>query len=109
MGVWEGWCTSFEEAGATNCYVGEVAAGQTLRAVFDAISDGSLEWASLGAVYDRIVIGADSYELRAGAENLRCDLKRYFPREAPAIDRYFTLVSEVLGVGAIAPRRTGRS
>jgi all-trans-retinol 13,14-reductase len=64
-------------------YVGEMAAGQTLRAAFDAIGDGSLEWASLRAVYDRIVIGADSYELRAGAENLRYDLKAHFPRERP--------------------------
>jgi all-trans-retinol 13,14-reductase len=79
-------------------YVGEMTAGQTLRAVFDAISDGSLEWASLGAVYDRIVIGADSYDLRAGAENLRCDLRAHFPRETAAIDRYFTLVSEVVAL-----------
>ena len=76
-------------------YVGQVGPGQQLRAVFDAVSDGTLEWEQLGAVYDRIVIGTDSYELRAGANSLRGDLYRYFPRETAAIDRYFKLVSEV--------------
>lgn len=77
-------------------YVGQVAPGDTLRAVFDAVSDGSLEWAPLGEVYDRIVIGAESYELRAGVDNLRRDLKGYFPGEAGAIDRYFAMVQEVV-------------
>jgi len=76
-------------------YVGEAAPGQAIRAAFEAVTDGSLEWASLGAVYDRIVIGTDTYELRAGADNLRRDLKRYFPQEAHAIDRYLAMVAEV--------------
>jgi all-trans-retinol 13,14-reductase len=77
-------------------YVGEAAPGQAIRAVFDAVTDGSLEWAPLGAVYDRIVIGADTYELRAGVDNLRRDLKRHFPREAQVIDRYLAMVAEVV-------------
>jgi all-trans-retinol 13,14-reductase len=77
-------------------YVGEAAPGQAIRAAFEAVTDGSLEWAPLGAVYDRIVIGTDTYELRAGADNLRRDLKRYFPREARAIDRYLAIVAEVV-------------
>ncbi len=77
-------------------YVGEVGPGQAIRAVFDAVTDGSLQWAPLGEVYDRIVIGSDTYELRTGADNLRRDLKRHFPREAHAIDRYFAMVAEVV-------------
>jgi all-trans-retinol 13,14-reductase len=82
-------------------YVGEAAPGQAIRAAFDAVTDGSLEWAPLGPVYDRIVIGGDTYELRAGVENLRDDLKRHFPREAHAVDRYLAMVAEV---AAAAPR-----
>ncbi len=78
-------------------YVGQVAPGDPIRSVFDAISDGSLEWATLGEVYDRVVIGDATYEFRAGADNLRRDLKRHFPREAEAIDRYFATVREVVG------------
>ena len=77
-------------------YIGDAAPGGAIRAAFDAVSDGSLEWAPLGAVYDRIVIGGDSYEFRAGADNLRRDLKGLFPREARAIDRYFAMVAEVV-------------
>jgi phytoene dehydrogenase-like protein len=77
-------------------YVGEVGPGQMLAAVFGAITDGSLKWNSLGEVYDRIVLGNSIYELRAGANNLRRDLKASFPNEAAAIDRYFALVAEVV-------------
>src|SRR5271166_233303 len=77
-------------------YVGEAGPGQAMRTMFDAVTDGSLQWAPLGEVYDRIVIGADTYELRAGADNLRRDLKRHFPQEAHAIDRYFAIVAEVV-------------
>ena len=77
-------------------YIGEVGPGQAIGSMFDAVTDGSLQWAPLGDVYDRIVIGSDTYELRAGADNLRRDLKRHFPREAGAIDRYFAMVAEVV-------------
>lgn len=77
-------------------YLGELARGEMIGSVFDAISDGSLEWASIGEAYDRIVIGAETYEFRAGADNLRGDLKRHFPRETEAIDRYFAIVREVV-------------
>ncbi len=77
-------------------YVGELGPGQMLRAVFDAVTDGSLKWNSLGEVYDRIVIGDQVYGLRAGANNLRRDLKAHFPNETAAIDRYFALVSELV-------------
>jgi all-trans-retinol 13,14-reductase len=77
-------------------YLGELGPGQMLRSVFDAVTDGSLKWNSLGEVYDRIVIGDQVYELRRGANNLRRDLKAHFPNETAAIDRYFALVSELV-------------
>jgi all-trans-retinol 13,14-reductase len=77
-------------------YVGQAGPGQPIKAMFDAVTDGSLQWAPLGEVYDRIVIGSDTYELRAGADHLRRDLKRHFPREVRAIDRYFAMVAEVV-------------
>ena len=77
-------------------YLGDLGPGQMLRGVFDAVTDGSLKWNSLGEVYDRIVIGDQVYELRAGANHLRRDLKAQFPNETTAINRYFALVSEVV-------------
>ncbi len=70
-------------------YVGDVhRPGSLLRRAFDHLSDGALEWADLGPVYDTIVFGADRYELPAGREAFRERLVGWFPREARAIDRY---------------------
>ena len=77
-------------------YIGEMAPGRPLRAVFDAVTDGTLRWAALGDVYDRIVIGDRVYEFRAGTDVLRGDLKTYFASEAAAIDRYFALVEKAV-------------
>lgn len=35
-------------------YVGDVRPRSMLRGLFDEIGDGSLEWANLGEVYDRV-------------------------------------------------------
>jgi len=77
-------------------YVGDVqSTASPLRRMFDHVSDGRLEWASMGEVYDRIVIGEDAYDLRAGAERFREDLTRRFPGEACAIDQYLATLRAV--------------
>ncbi len=77
-------------------YRGDLAPGAGARRVFDAVTDGTLEWASLGDVYDRIVLGDRTYELRTGVANLRRHLHASFPREVAAIDRYFALVEQAV-------------
>src|SRR5262245_7392379 len=42
-------------------YIGDVQPGTVLRAVFDEVTDAQLEWADMGPVYDKIVIGGDTY------------------------------------------------
>src|SRR5512139_1026123 len=37
-------------------YIGDVHRGSMLRAAFDVIGDGGIEWEDMGEVYDRIVI-----------------------------------------------------
>lgn len=76
-------------------YIGDVRPGSMLRALFDDIGDGTLEWESMGEVYDRVVLGGESFEFRAGREALRRDLKARFPAEAHAIDGYLRLLKEV--------------
>jgi all-trans-retinol 13,14-reductase len=73
-------------------YIGEVTRPTLLRRVFDDVTDGALEWADMGEVYDTFVFGDERYPLRAGRENLRADLHAWFPSETRAIDRYFDLV-----------------
>ncbi len=74
-------------------YIGDLqdpASG--LRAAFDHLTGGQLEWAPMPDVYDRVIIGGRSYEFPTGRERLRARLKDYFPNHARAIDRYFSAV-----------------
>ncbi len=77
-------------------YIGEVQPGTPLRALFNEITGGQLEWADMGDVYDRVAIGDDVFEFPAGRERLRAALKRTFPAEAAAIDGYFAAVQAVV-------------
>ncbi len=74
-------------------YIGDVShpKGMTRR-LFDFITDGELEWADMGDVYDRIIIGDNTYDLVKGYENYRAKLHEYFPDEKEAIDRYLQKV-----------------
>ena len=74
-------------------YVGEVQRPRSvLRRVFDHLSDGALQWADMGEVYDTVVIGEDRYELVKGYEAFRARLKEYFPARGKDIDRYLERV-----------------
>ena len=77
-------------------YIGEVhKPHNTLRRIFDVISDGQLQWAAMDAVYDRIIIGNRVVDLVAGRDNLAASLKRHFPQQAQAIDDYLALIERV--------------
>lgn len=70
-------------------YIGEVfEPGSMMKRVFDFVTDGELEWADMGDVYDRIIIGDRSYDFVKGRERFREQLHGYFPKETRAIDRY---------------------
>ena len=77
-------------------YIGEVhKPWSAIRRVFDVISDGNLHWAPMDARYDRIILGEATYDYVAGREEFKTEIKRHFPQEAAAIDRYVDLLSEV--------------
>lgn len=74
-------------------YIGDLQnPASPLRAAFDHLTGGALEWAPLPDVYDRVVVGDRVYEFPKGLERLRARLKQYFPSEAKAIDRYLAAV-----------------
>ncbi len=58
------------------------------RRWFDFLTEGRLDWASMGDVYDRFLIGEERYEFPSGRERWRDALTHRFPREAAAIDAY---------------------
>ena len=78
-------------------YIGEVQRpNSAIRRIFDYITDGKLQWADMGRVYDRIIIGEKEYELVKGIENFKEQLAQYFPEEEKAIDEYVDLVFAVV-------------
>ncbi len=78
-------------------YIGEVQRpNSTIRRIFDYISDGKLQWADMGRVYDRIIIGEKEYELVKGVENFKEQLILYFPEEKNVINQYVDLIFTVV-------------
>jgi all-trans-retinol 13,14-reductase len=75
-------------------YIGEVQDPRSpVRAVFDHLTEGQLQWQPMPDIYDRVVIGeARTFDFPAGLENLRSQLKQAFPTETPAIDNYLAAV-----------------
>ncbi len=77
-------------------YIGDVGRGRSMRRLFDDITDGALEWADMGDVYDTVVIGDDRYEFVKGRRRWRDRMVSYFPGEEAAIDRYLALVEQAV-------------
>src|SRR5690606_10938909 len=75
-------------------YVGNLKEGTSMRGMFDMLSSGKLEWEPMGEVYDVVQIGDDIYNLKAGKENFRAQMKSYFPDEEQAIDEYLKLLQK---------------
>jgi all-trans-retinol 13,14-reductase len=74
-------------------YIGQVNdPASPVRAAFDHLTDGRLQWHPMPDVYDQIVLGGRPYEFPSGADRLRERLKEYFPSEGPAIDGYLRAV-----------------
>jgi all-trans-retinol 13,14-reductase len=74
-------------------YIGQVNSKQSpVRAAFDHVTEGRLHWNPMPDVYDRIVIAGRGYDFPSGMERFRENMKRYFPEEAAAIDKYIAAV-----------------
>ena len=74
-------------------YIGDVQRKKSgMRRLFDYISNGKLEWADMGEVYDKIIIGDKSYDFVKGVQNFKDKMLEYFPKEKKAIDGYVSLV-----------------
>src|SRR5260370_6429046 len=74
-------------------YVGEMQdPASPVRAAFDHITEGQLQWQPMPDVYDRVVMGGRNFDFPTGIERLRGQLKRYFPADSTAIYRYLAAV-----------------
>lgn len=77
-------------------YIGDMAPGSSTRRIFDDISDGHIQWADMGDVYDRIIIDGDTYDLPKGRRALRESLVSWFPADEAATDGYFDAVKSAV-------------
>ncbi len=74
-------------------YIGEVGRETSvMRKLFDYITNGQLQWADIGAVYDRIVIGTEVYDFVKGVGKFKEQILSYFPEEEEAVAAYIDLV-----------------
>jgi all-trans-retinol 13,14-reductase len=74
-------------------YVGEMGKKTSFsRRMSDYITNDKLQWADMGEVYDRIVVGEEIFDFPKRVGNLKERLKAYFPDDSKAIDKYFELV-----------------
>jgi len=77
-------------------YIGDTAPGGFVRALFDEITDGTLEWEDMGPVYERVFLGDRAYDFPRGETALRQRLCTEFPKETGAIDRYLVLIHKAV-------------
>ena len=78
-------------------YIGGVTHPQSiLRQTFDYITDGKLDWADMGEVYDRVFFGDEEFPFHKGKDNFINHLSEQFPDSADqnAIRQYIDLVQQ---------------
>ena len=74
-------------------YIGRVNDPRSdVRAAFDHVTEGRLQWNPMPDVYDRIQIAGRNYDFPTGTERFRARMKEYFPEEGAAIDKYLAAV-----------------
>ena len=96
-----GFTHTFKRTGGYNWDVGVHYVGRVdnekafLRRAFDYITDGNLQWASMGEVYDKAIFGEEEYDFVIGVKNQIEILSARFPGEEAAIRKYYKLVKTV--------------
>ncbi len=74
-------------------YIGQVQDDtSSVRRAFDHVTGGKVRWNAMPEVYDRIIVDGQTFDLIRGLEQYREGMKRYFPSEVRAIDKYIAAV-----------------
>ncbi len=95
-------------------YIGEVLRPHSLTArLFHVVTGGTVQWASLGPVYDRIVVGDTVVDFPTGRGAWKASLLQKFPHEAQGLEAYIQAVraagrqaSKFFILRALSPRLT---
>lgn len=77
-------------------YIGEVGSSRgTGWKLFDRVTRSGIEWAPLPSIFNRMVIGENTYDIPAGVQAYEQFLKSRFPQEEKGIDTYMSLIGNV--------------
>ncbi|MBI2602195.1 MAG: NAD(P)/FAD-dependent oxidoreductase [Deltaproteobacteria bacterium] len=77
-------------------YVGEVQDKDSVLArLFEYITNGALNWESMGDVYDEAIYPDATYSFKAGEANFVNELAKHFPKEKAALENYVRLIRKV--------------
>jgi len=90
-------------------YVGHLGPGEPVRVLSDYLTEGALQWAWMGEVYDEYRIGGETYTAPAGLANYRQRLIAQFPAERAGIEEFFRRANRcVPAIPTVALARLGR-
>ncbi|MCA9174338.1 MAG: NAD(P)/FAD-dependent oxidoreductase [Planctomycetales bacterium] len=79
-------------------YIGEVGDPTSpLRAIFDDLSEGELQWAPMEDAYDRMISPQGTFEYVSDRQRLEQNLGEQFPRQRDKIARYLQAVDDCVG------------
>ncbi|XP_065255539.1 all-trans-retinol 13,14-reductase [Emys orbicularis] len=98
-----GCCHTFSEKGfefdVGIHYIGQIGERSLMRFLVDQLTEGQLQWSKMPSVFDAVVLGepgnGKTYRLYSGKKEYVEGLKKQFPDEAVAIDKFVRLVKRV--------------
>ncbi|XP_069475035.1 all-trans-retinol 13,14-reductase-like [Ambystoma mexicanum] len=96
-----GCCHTFNEQGyefdVGIHYIGQLGEGDNLRLIIDQLTEDQLQWAPMDDPFDVVIMGPNSkrYPLHSGRKAYADGLKKLFPGEVEAIDKYMELIQKV--------------
>ncbi|ESO82424.1 hypothetical protein LOTGIDRAFT_198008 [Lottia gigantea] len=77
-------------------YVGNMGERESHRFFLDQLTDGQIDWVPMADDYDTVILGEASenrrYKMLRGREECIRELKKNFPKDHEAIDKYIDLI-----------------
>ncbi|KAJ8389939.1 hypothetical protein AAFF_G00112240 [Aldrovandia affinis] len=97
-----GCCHTFTEKGfefdVGIHYIGDLLEHKPFRCMLDQLTNGQLQWVPLENPFDKVVLGPPEnrrvYPIYSGRDRFPGELKKCFPGEENAIDKYLALIKK---------------
>lgn len=98
---------SFLEVTTCSClpgihYIGRMQTNSPVRILLDQLTEGQLQWAKMPDVFDAVILGepgnGKTYRLHSGTKEYYEELKKQFPGEDAAIEKFAKLIKVSLAL-----------